>query len=413
MKLKSVLVLSLILLSAVLLLASCGKQQAAPAAANTIVVMSWYTEAQFRPFLDAFEKETGIKVDLQFVPPVQQYTDKFMVLVASKQVPDVFFIAAENKQDVFEHDLAEDLSPMPIFKRIPANVSGRYGKDGKIYGYAPECWIQGVFYNKDIFANAGITKDPSTWDEFVEICRKIKALGIEPMVQSSEDVGTVADSLYNSMVISTVLDNDQRINRGQTTFEATYTQPYVTWYNDLVKSGLYSQISLGLNGDQAFSMFTTGQSAMYVGGPWNINDIKSKNPDMNFDIFAIPDNQGNIVSPGALNVGLSISSSSTKKDQAFKFLDFMSRDENILKWQRDVTGMILIVQGLDYDVGSVFNKYKYLAEEGKFYLTQMEYDNAAAITKEKVVAFQDVMTGADKVENVPKRLDAKMEELKQ
>src|SRR5258708_2770065 len=36
------------------------------------------------------------------------------------------------------------------------------------------------FYNKEIFAKAGV-QPPTTWDEFAEVCAKIKAIGVTPV----------------------------------------------------------------------------------------------------------------------------------------------------------------------------------------------------------------------------------------
>jgi raffinose/stachyose/melibiose transport system substrate-binding protein len=410
---QTVVLVSLLAFFPAAVLPAAGKnhENRGGAAAQTITLMSWYNEALFTQFTQDFQKETGTKIDLHYVPPVQQYVDKFMVLMASSQIPDVFFICAENKQDVIGYNLAEDLSSLSVFRRIPASVSAKYGKDGKIFGYAPEAWISGVFYNKDIFNRAGISKIPLTWDEFIESCRKIKTLGIEPIVSSADGVHSIAQSLYSSMVISRDPANDQKINRGQTTFTATYTRPLQIWYNELYRSGLFSRISLGLNERQVIDMFAAGHCAMFGGGPWHIAPIKEKNPVMNYGILQLGDKEGNRVLGGALNVGLSISASSNKKDTAFKFLEYMTRDENIKKWQRDVTGMILVVSGIDYEVGNVFDQYKEDAVRGNFYLSQMEWDNSAAVYKELIAGIQDVMTGADIIENVSRRLDTRMKEL--
>ena len=120
--------------------------------AVTISLLSWNNEENMTPFIEAFEAENpGIKVDLQYVPPVQQYLDKFMVLSAADQMTDMFYTTAENKKEVFEKGLAEDISDLEIFQRIDEKVSGIYGQDGKIYAFSPDAWVGGIFYNHDLF----------------------------------------------------------------------------------------------------------------------------------------------------------------------------------------------------------------------------------------------------------------------
>ena len=48
-----------------------------------------------------------------------------------------------------------------------------------------------LFYNKAIFAEAGIDKMPATWDEFLDCCQKIKDAGYDPI--------TVDDAYQQSM----------------------------------------------------------------------------------------------------------------------------------------------------------------------------------------------------------------------
>lgn len=379
----------------------------------TISLLSWNTDEILGEFIAGFEQENpNIKIDLQYVPPVQQYVDKFSVLAASGQMTDMFYIAAENKQEVISKGVAEDISDMEIFSRIDPATSATYGKDGKIYGYSPDAWIGGIFYNKDLFEQAGIEKEPETWQDFVDCAAKLKAIGVEPYLDDADNVHNLAQDLYQCSVISQEPDVDVQINEGKATFQEKYTEPLKLWYNDMVASGLYSQMALGLNSDQVIDMFANGEVAMMHGGPWNIATIEQKNPEMNYDIFGLSDNSGNRVLPGAVNVGLSVSTTSEHKDACRAFIEYMARDENIVKWQK-VTNNAIIVEGIDYTMGTVFEKFKEDAVSGSFYLPQIVWNNSSGIYKEFLSGIQDTITGADTIENIPVRLDEKQAELSQ
>lgn len=378
---------------------------------ETVTLLSWYSEEFLGEFIDSFEAEyPDIKIDLQFVPPVQQYVDKFSVLVASGQMTDMFFTAAENKQDVIEKKLAEDISDMTVFSKIDKDIAATYGNEGEIYAYSPDAWIGGMFYNKELFETAGIAGEPETWDEFVDACRKLKEADIEPYLDDSDNVHNLAQDLYQCMVISQNPDADREINSGKRTFTETYSEPLALWHKDMIESGLYSPMSLGMNSDQVIDMFASGQVAMIHGGPWTVTTIENKNPDLDYDIFGISDKAGNCIMPGALNVGLSISSTSSHKEACRTFLEFMQRDENIVKWQK-VTNNAIIVAGIDYTMDTVFEKVKEDAVNGSFYLPQIVWNNSSAIYKEFLTGIQDTITGADTIEHIPVRLDEKQEEL--
>ena len=379
----------------------------------TISLLSWNTDEILGEFIAGFEQENpNIKIDLQYVPPVQQYVDKFSVLAASGQMTDMFYIAAENKQEVISKGVAEDISDMEIFSRIDPATSATYGKDGKIYGYSPDAWIGGIFYNKDLFEQAGIEKEPETWQDFVDCAAKLKAIGVEPYLDDADNVHNLAQDLYQCSVISQEPDADVQINEGKATFQEKYTEPLKLWYDDMIASGLYSQMALGLNSDQVIDMFANGEVAMMHGGPWNIAMIEQKNPELNYDIFGLSDNSGNRVLPGAVNVGLSVSTTSEHKDACRAFIEYMARDENIVKWQK-VTNNAIIVEGIDYTMGTVFEKFKGDAVSGSFYLPQIVWNNSSGIYKEFLSGIQDTITGADTIENIPVRLDEKQAELSQ
>lgn len=189
-----------------------------------------------------------------------------------------------------------------------------------------------------------------------------------------------------------------------------YTEPLVKWHKDMIESELYSQASLGMNSDQVIDMFVSGAVAMFHGGPWNVATIEDKNPDMDYDIFGLSDSDGNCVLPGAVNIGLSISTSTEHREACRTFLEFMQRDENILKWQ-EITNNAIIVDGIDYTMDTVFEKFKEDAVTGNFYLPQIAWKNSSGIYKEFLTGIQDTITGADTIENIPVRLDEKQAEL--
>ncbi len=62
-----------------------------------------------------------------------------------------------------------------------------YGRNGEYYG-VPWSWgAVGMFYNKALFAQAGIEKTPETWSEFLEVVKTLKAAGITPIALGERD----------------------------------------------------------------------------------------------------------------------------------------------------------------------------------------------------------------------------------
>ncbi|MCC8151613.1 MAG: ABC transporter substrate-binding protein [Lachnospiraceae bacterium] len=61
--------------------------------------------------------------------------------------------------------------------------------DGSIY-LAPESTMafscSGIFWNEELFAEAGISEFPETWEEFWECCDRLQAAGITPLALHTE-----------------------------------------------------------------------------------------------------------------------------------------------------------------------------------------------------------------------------------
>lgn len=96
-------------------------------------------------------------------------------------------------------DYLMDLTPYVAGTELEASISGgmaafakSYAPDGESWYYIPaQPFIGTLFYNKAIFAEAGIEKMPETWDEFLDCCQKIKDAGYDPI--------TVDDAYQQSM----------------------------------------------------------------------------------------------------------------------------------------------------------------------------------------------------------------------
>ena len=59
----------------------------------------------------------------------------------------------------------------------------------------------GVYYNKDIFDQVGITEEPKTWMELLAVCQKLKDAGIQPIMDNCQDAAVnFTAPLYGSEV---------------------------------------------------------------------------------------------------------------------------------------------------------------------------------------------------------------------
>ncbi len=184
------------------------------------------------------------------------------------------------------------------------------------------------FYNKDLFAKAGITTFPTNWTEFFAALDKLKASGVTPIAYGPGGQALNAgfypyyDLSYMMMYLS--VSDWKKLYSGQ----IPWTDPAIvkqleTWAQ--IKSKGYTNPDV-LNGDSV-GMFESGQAAMVLEGSWDFKEFHDKLGDK-VGVFIPPFNdqqvKGVVEFPGD---GFGITSYSQNKAAAAGFLAWMATPE--------------------------------------------------------------------------------------
>jgi raffinose/stachyose/melibiose transport system substrate-binding protein len=82
-------------------------------------------------------------------------------------------------------DITNDVSG--FIGNLSAGAVSLFEVDGKLYGVPFDLGMVGFWYNKDLFAAAGIDAPPTTWDEFLEDVQALKDSGTIPIAVGAGD----------------------------------------------------------------------------------------------------------------------------------------------------------------------------------------------------------------------------------
>lgn len=374
-------------------------------------ILSWYTQEQMQPLLDAFTaKYPDVVIDFQNVPNESgQYSQKLNLLAGSGQLPDVFYV--QPPITLFaQNNYVADISNLDAVKALPAGFTQSYTYDGKVYAYAPDAWIGGVFYNKDLFQQYNLS-EPKTWSEFLDICKTFKANGIAPISMSSEEIPDLVYWLHNTEVLSNDPGFDARINTGETTFTQGYLDAFTALKTDMIDPGYITQDMVGMSDDQRMTEFATGEAAMTITGPWSISTFKQKNPNINLGIFPfVGSTADKSVTIGAVNVGIAISATTKNKAAAEAFLNFIGQADS-LKTYQSITGNFMASTTLDYTVDPVMEPMKAFAESGKFAFPPIIWTYTATITPMIQKVTQEFVLGTITPADLVASIDAQQADL--
>lgn len=281
--------------------------------------------------------------------------------------------------------------------------------------------ILGVYYNKDMFAECGITEEPQTWDEFLDDCATLKDNGYQPIVMGDKDMYVMQFGLYQiacNEVYAENPDYDDQLRTGDTHFtdEGTWDK-VLEMYNELYENGyIDSSQSLGIGASQAIQSFIDGNAAMTIDGSFNAPALMAEGEAGAFErgYFPIPAESGDTYTATCLSAGYSIYSGSDYIDECKELLDYWFDGESDI-WQAYLaTGKIIATYGEGSDQTANYNLFKPfvdLMNEGKaFHWCNQAWPSGTETTMEE--KFGEMIGGqGTTVQDITQEMQTRFEDL--
>ncbi|HWO74330.1 MAG TPA: sugar ABC transporter substrate-binding protein [Bacillus sp. (in: firmicutes)] len=158
-----------------------------------LTFMMWGSEAHqevYNELIAKFNEEhPNIKVKIESVP-FPDYQQKITVLAAGRELPDIGWVAERMVPQFMENDLLEDVSSFAddaeynMDDFFPSTLD-LFEKDDQLLGIPFSTPPMVIFYNKDLFVNAG-EKTPNehveagtwTWEQFEKSAKAISRDGV-------------------------------------------------------------------------------------------------------------------------------------------------------------------------------------------------------------------------------------------
>jgi raffinose/stachyose/melibiose transport system substrate-binding protein len=188
--------------AASLILAACGGggndagsgsvDLSAPATkSGTLTMLTKFADPKYAPYFkkvvaDYEAANPKVHIKLEQVGD-QPYKDKIRVLSAANDLPDIYFSWAGDFANKFiRAGLAADLSSVigpdtKTGKTLAPAALKAFEYQGKNYGLPIDLDGKYLAYSKTAFQKAGVTAPPTTLEDLLGDCDKIKATGVTPI----------------------------------------------------------------------------------------------------------------------------------------------------------------------------------------------------------------------------------------
>ena len=306
----------------------------------SLVFWSMWSEAEPQAFTltaaaNAFTEQTGVTVSINFNGRQGQREGVGPALAAGETIDlfdeDIDRVTSQWGEyllvlDDFMNGVFSDTHGQPYKSLVNQTlVNMAFEKGGNKFTVVPyQPFIYTTQYNKDLFADAGITSVPTNWEEFLDASQKLLDNGTIPMT---------VDNAYIPAKIGYTLTRVVGVERTLEIFanfeldDPGVLRTAQIW-EDYIKRGFMSpRAATNVYPEGQAGEFAMDTVAMVICGTWLPVELREINPDINWGQFAWP-----AIDPGgagieAHNIGsqcFGINKNTAYPNAAFAFLRWIT-----------------------------------------------------------------------------------------
>ncbi|UOQ49647.1 extracellular solute-binding protein [Gracilibacillus caseinilyticus] len=334
---------------------------------DAVELTFWKSEdigrADYQAFMDIVEKfdKEHPDIDLQVdTTPNADYRTRLNTQAAGGQLPDMFQVwPGAELEPLVEGEAVQPINNIMGYWTEETGLLDPedfedFSVDGNAYAVpANTNPTHMIFYDKDMLADAGYDKFPTTYDEFLQLIDDLKANDVTPIALGNSDAW-VLQSVYISTIADRFTGSDflEGVANGKRAFTDEDFVKSLGVIDELVKKGAFNEDLNTIDSSQMIDYFLQGKTAMVMDGNWGISAILENMPeDKNVGVAMIPLNDKKTMSTVA-GTGVAINSEleGEKLDAAHTFLKYVYNQElweELIKVGRPVIANVEVPEDAD------------------------------------------------------------------
>ena len=352
------------------LFAGCGQQKETELEVESNnsddITLTWavfetdnYTADVWQHIIDSYEKENP-NVKIEKVLMTGDSRPQFLkTMLAAGNMPDINIDPVDlAKTDGVYAEVPEDL----LEKYEEATIPTYNGKHTLIPAY--KALRTQCYYHKDQFKEAGITKEPETWDEFVDVCKKLQDAGKTPLMGvGASDIWATSFGYWvgvvNSEIMSKYPDFNEQVLNGEVSWTDPVIEDTLNEWKGLVDAGYYHKGSMSFSNTQATEEFKNGSAAMFMDGAWSAPgyDAEGLTTD-DIGVFVVPTPSG-AKTYCTMPQYWGVSETCENKEAAFDFCEYvLGGNKEIYEYYLKADGTYSVTkEPVEYEMGSIQTQF--------------------------------------------------------
>lgn len=292
----------------------------------------WEPEEVMRPVIEQYQnlyaqKNPGSTINIDYLRRLPSgHRETLQSSIRSGQGPDIFRF-----HNTWVPMLREELAPLPQtiipnseYEAAFYPVTKTDLLVGNSYVGTPLMFDGLVlFYNEDLFREAGINTPPTSWDELRTLAKKLTVIDTTSGIIKVAGValGTAANVDHFSDILGLMMLQNKADLRD---LSDELAQDALRFYTILTLEDRVWDETM----PPSIEAFATGRVAMIFGPSWRVHNINEANPELRFRTAPIPQLPGSTVTWASYWVE-GVSSRSPYQAEAWDFLKFLSQKETL------------------------------------------------------------------------------------
>lgn len=318
------------------LTASLTAAMAASMTASAATEIEWWTPNWDQAVSEEFEAEfekANPDIDVKLViTDWDTYKAKITTAISTSGAPELVTILLTDVKPFAKAGLLQPLRDIESkegvdFDDFIGAALDITSLDGEAYGLPFRYDGSGIYYNTDILSKYGYDEFPTTWDDMIAMCDKMKEDGQTGFAWPLGNQANATTRLVQQMYTygGQVLNDDET----ECLLNSDAAKTALTNIVDSIQNGEASENSLEYENTTMRDAFGAGELAFNLSGPFDVDTLNSDYPDLHYKTAPIPGKDGmGVTTANGWCVAMPANCDEANKEAAAKLAAYIALPEN-------------------------------------------------------------------------------------
>lgn len=274
-----------------LFLSGCQQQDnAAPGAAvpatTSITALIWapdWPEEMLQIAAQFSKLNPDVRVDVQFMIG-NSVEENIKPRIASGNLPDLVSVNPNAyAAELADQGILTDVSTTSAWNNMLSPLKGDWtSRQSKRFGISGGVATTLIYYNKALFAQAGIKALPTNFHEFLMVCEQLKLAGVTPIMWSGGFPNMLGNGPFSFGFANNVVAREpawkQKIGDGTLDLNTPQVADIFSSIALMPQRGYVQDAFMATDYDEGIRLFKEGKVAMAFHGSWAAGHLLHGNP---------------------------------------------------------------------------------------------------------------------------------------